>query len=43
MGFLTVERRLPRNAAHFERALGLLILTPITHWKMLQPWAALRR
>jgi hypothetical protein len=29
--FLTVERRLPRNAE----------LTPITHWQMLEPWAAL--
>jgi hypothetical protein len=41
--FLTVERRLPRNAAHIERQLGLRILTPITHWEMLRPWAALWR
>jgi len=39
--FLTVERRLPRNAAHAERELGIRILTPITHWEMLRPWAAL--
>src|ERR1700736_5217137 len=39
--FLTVERRLPRNAAHLERQLGIRIMTPITHWEMLQPWAAL--
>lgn len=39
--FLTVERRLPRNAVHIERELGLRVLTPIGHWKMLQPWAAL--
>jgi hypothetical protein len=39
--FLTVERRLPRNAAHIGRELGIRILTPITHWEMLQPWAAL--
>ena len=39
--FLTVERRLPRNAAHIERELGIRILTPITHWEMLRPWAAL--
>ena len=39
--FLTVERRLPRNAAHVERELGIRIMTPITHWEMLRPWAAL--
>jgi len=27
--FLTVERRLPNNAAHLERELGIRILTPI--------------
>jgi hypothetical protein len=41
--FLTVEQRLPRNAAHVERELGIRILTPITHWEMLRPWAALWR
>ena len=41
--FLTMERRLPRNAAHIERELGLRILTPITHWQLLCPWAALWR
>jgi hypothetical protein len=41
--FLTVERRLPRNAAHLEGELGIRILTPITHWEMLRPWAALWR
>jgi hypothetical protein len=39
--FLTVERRLPRNAEHVQRELGIRILTPITHWQMLAPWAAL--
>jgi hypothetical protein len=39
--FLTVERRLPRNAAHLERQLGIRVLTPIMHWEMLRPWAAL--
>ena len=39
--FLTVERRLPRNAAHLEHQLGIRILTPIVHWEMLRPWAAL--
>lgn len=41
--FLTVERRLPRNAAHIEREVGIRILTPIMHWKMLRHWAALWR
>jgi len=39
--FLTVERRLPRNAVHIERELSIRILTPITYWEMLRPWAAL--
>ncbi len=41
--FLTVERRLPRNAAHVEREIGIHILTPMTHWQMLKPWASLWR
>ena len=39
--FLTMERRLPRNADHIEHELGIRILTPMTHWRMLRPWAAL--
>lgn len=41
--FLTVERRLPCNATHIQRELGIHVLTPITHWEMLRPWAALWR
>jgi hypothetical protein len=41
--FLTVERRLPRNATHIERELGIRVFTPITHWSILRPWAALWR
>jgi hypothetical protein len=41
--FLTVERRLPRNAPHIDRELGIRVLTPIVHWEMLRPWAALWR
>ncbi|MEF3367022.1 hypothetical protein V3H18_10805 [Methylocystis sp. 9N] len=41
--FLTVERRLPSNAEHIERELGIRILTPVTHWELLRPWAALWR
>lgn len=41
--FLTVERRLPRNAAHVARELGIRILTPVMHREILKPWAALWR
>jgi hypothetical protein len=36
-----MERRLPRNAAHLARELGIEVLTPIRHWEILRPWAAL--
>jgi hypothetical protein len=39
--FLTMERRLPRNAAHISRQLGIRVLTPLGYWEMLRPWAAL--
>ena len=39
--FLTVERRLPRNGDHIARELGIRILTPISHWAMLEPCANL--
>jgi hypothetical protein len=39
--FLTMEQRLPRNAAHIGRELGIRVLTPIVHWQMLRPWAPL--
>jgi hypothetical protein len=41
--FLTVERKLPENAGAIQKALGIRILTPITYWNMLRPWAALWR
>ena len=41
--FLTMERRLPRNAVHISRELGIEILTPIAYWDILRPWAALWR
>lgn len=40
-GFLTMERKLPRNAVCIKRELGIHVLTPILYWKILQPWAAL--
>jgi hypothetical protein len=39
--FLTMERRLPRNAGHIQRELGIEVLTPISHWEMMRPWTAL--
>ncbi len=39
--FLTMESRLPRNAAHLQRELGLRVLRPIEHWKLLERWAGL--
>jgi hypothetical protein len=41
--FLTMERRLPRNAVHIGRELGIEVLTPIAYWDILGPWAALWR
>ena len=41
--FLTVERRLPRNADHILRQLNIHVLTPVSHWAWLEPWAALWR
>jgi hypothetical protein len=39
--FLTMERRLPRNASHLEQKLGIKVLQPIGYWNLLKPWAAL--
>lgn len=41
--FLTMENKLPKNAAHIEKTLGLRVLTPIEMWNHIQPWAALFR
>lgn len=38
--FLTIERKLPKNAAHIEEHLGIRVITPPEHWRVLQPWAA---
>jgi hypothetical protein len=42
--FLTMERCL-RVARHTSsvREMGIRVLTPVTHWQMLRPWAALWR
>ena len=39
--FLTMENRLPKNAAHIQKTLGIRVLSPIEMWEILQPWAAL--
>jgi len=39
--FLTMERKLPKNATHLEQALGIEVLQPVGYWDLLRPWAAL--
>jgi hypothetical protein len=39
--FLTMERRLPRNASHILISSGLRVLTPLGLWRLLEPWANL--
>lgn len=39
--FLTMENKLPRNANHIQKTLGLQVLSPTELWKLLRPWAAL--
>jgi len=41
--FLTMENKLPKNANHIVRTLGLRVLSPIEFWEYLKPWAALFR
>jgi hypothetical protein len=42
-GFLTMEKKLPKNAPHIEAQLGLNVLRPQAYWALLRPWAALYR
>ena len=39
--FLTVDRRLARNAVPLHRELGMHVLSPKGYWAMLEPWAGL--
>jgi hypothetical protein len=39
--FLTMERKLARNASHLRAALGIEVLRPPEYWQLLAPWAAL--
>jgi len=41
--FLTMENKLPKNAVHIERTLGVRVLSPIELWDCLQHWAAIFR
>lgn len=39
--FLTIDRKLARNARHIETALGIKVLQPLELWEILAPWAAI--
>jgi hypothetical protein len=39
--FITMEKRLPKNAAHFAAATGMKLLRPPEYARLLMPWAAL--
>lgn len=39
--FLTMDRRLARNALHIHRELTLRVLEPAGYWELLRPWAPL--
>jgi hypothetical protein len=39
--FLTLDRKLVKNAEHLQREVGLRILLPSQYWNLLSPWARL--
>jgi hypothetical protein len=39
--FLTCDRKLAKNRHHLLAELAILVVTPIQHWQMLEPWARL--
>jgi hypothetical protein len=39
--FLTLDRKLAKNAHHIQRETGLLVLLPSELWALLEPWARL--
>jgi hypothetical protein len=39
--FLTMDRKLAKNAAPLRAAVGIYVLRPVDYWASLQPWAAL--
>ncbi|MDB5763954.1 MAG: hypothetical protein JWQ21_2949 [Herminiimonas sp.] len=41
--FMTMENKLPKNAGHIKKALGIRVFTPVEVWEALRPWAGLFR
>jgi len=41
--FMTMENRLPKNAAHLFKLLRLRVETPSQTWERIRPWAGLFR
>jgi hypothetical protein len=39
--FLTMEKKLHKNAEFIEREIGLRVMRPTMYWALLDPWAAL--
>ena len=39
--FITMDRKLLRNVAHFESRAPMRILEPVAYWDLLRPWAPL--
>ena len=41
--FLTMEKKLARQAEHLRAELEIRVLRPPDYWALLEPWAALYR
>jgi len=39
--FMTMKKRLPKNAEFIERITKLHVMQPSEYWELLQPWARL--
>jgi hypothetical protein len=39
--FLTLDRKLVKNAPHLEATVGISVSLPTEYWELLRPWAAL--
>ena len=39
--FLTMENKLPKNAAHLQKTVGIRVLSPLEMREILRPWAGL--
>jgi hypothetical protein len=40
-GFVTMERKLPKNAGQIQQTVGIRVMTPKAYWDLLKPWARL--